>query len=89
MLIPPTIHLSSRDNKPDLKARIASTDPQQANESEAVCHVTRKIRIAGGFNPVDEACNFGKISRSPRYEWPNAPKKEGRAANRNKALVMV
>ena len=63
-------------------------DPKHANDNEAVYQVTRIIRRAAGFNPVDEACNFGKISRSPRYECPKVPKKDGRAANRNSGLVM-
>lgn len=88
MLIPQTIHLSSRDNKPDLHPNMVRIDPKHANDNEAVCQATRKIRRAAGFNPVEEACNFGKMSRSPRNECPKVPKKEGNAANKNNGRVM-
>lgn len=76
------------DNASGLNANRVSVEPIKTKVNEATCHVTRKTRSAAGASPVDATVNFGKISRSPRYACPQAPKNCGRAARRNKGLVM-
>ena len=88
MLIPVTTHRSDLDKTPRFNPKAVKATPKEKKVRLTACHESRKTRMESGDKPVDATVIFGKISRSPRYAWPNAPRRAGAATTRNADLGM-